>query len=156
MRKGWTHDGGHGVLGAEHKSREREGGEAERRARAYVGAKFNAHGRAVGAGCFLWWLRRWGPAVVRVAVGEHGAGGPGASKVVWWVRSKRARALADRAAPPCREREAAAWVGVGQPGTGCPSRDRWLGSRLGSWPPPRGGGSGAGGVGSAPGPWPAP
>jgi len=81
--------------------------------------------------------------------------------VGWWVRSKRARPRGPCGWLPLAERERDGLGGCGdrrpacQPGTGCPSRDRWRGARLGSWPRRVVGGlAGAGGVGSAPRIWP--
>lgn len=137
------------------------GGEGERRARAYVVAKFNAHGR------------RWGPPArggllfLRLRRVGTEAGGSGCG----WGRGPRAPKRCgggSKRAPrgPCAPATSgsAGWGAVGpvgdwgqgQAATSCPSRDRWPGPRLGAVAEPRGGASaGAVGVGSClrPGPW---
>ena len=142
---------GHGGLGAEHsRGRGRETRRSGEHVRTWGQNLTHTAGRW---GRLLSGAPAVGPGGGSGCGGGARRGGPGRkqSGVVGQVKA-RARSRGPCGSPLQRERPA--WVGVGQPGTGCPSRDRWLGSRLGSWPPPRGGGSGAGGVGSAPGPWP--
>jgi hypothetical protein len=135
---------------------------AERRARAYVGAKFNAHGRRRGgARCFP----LVGPGRERAGDGSARCGtgvvwGPGRAQAKWCgggskrapsrtVRLPRRLSLARSRARRVAASQADGWragrlgglVGTArqpsQPDTRCPSRDRWRGTRLG------GGGSGA-------------
>jgi hypothetical protein len=138
------------------------GAKAERRARAYVGAKFNAHGRRRGgARCFP----LVGPGRERAGDGSARCGtgvvwGPGRAQAKWCgggskrapsrtVRLPRRLSLARSRARRVAASQADGWragrlgglVGTArqpsQPDTRCPSRDRWRGTRLG------GGGSGA-------------